>query len=170
MIYINNKDRRLQNMDFQLSQKETMLLKDAKEQEELCVKKYQSFASQAKDSELKNLLNSIASQEQQHLNTINDLLSGKTPSQSGNSSSQGSQTQSQGTSSSSIRFSNPDDATLLTDLLSTEKYVSGFYDTSIFESANKVVRDSLQHIQKEEQTHGEQLFNYMNQHGMYNVK
>ncbi|MCJ7691105.1 MAG: spore coat protein [Clostridiaceae bacterium] len=28
----------------------------------------------------------------------------------------------------------------------------------------------MQHIQQDEQKHGEELFNYMNSHGMYNVK
>lgn len=157
-------------MDFQLSQKERMLLEDAKSQEELCIEKYQSFASQVQDPELKQLLNSLASQEQEHLNTVNQLLQGKTPNMSSSSSNQNMQSSNQGSSNSGLRYNNPNDATILSDLLSTEKYVSGFYDTTIFESANKPVRDALQHIQKEEQSHGEQLFNYMNQHGMYNVK
>lgn len=56
------------------------------------------------------------------------------------------------------------------DLLSTEKYVSGTYDIDIFESAEPIVRQAMQHIQQDEQKHGEELFNYMNSHGMYNVK
>ena len=65
---------------------------------------------------------------------------------------------------------NTNDQLLLEDLLSTEKYVSSFYDTLVFESADPKVRQAVQHIQKDEQGHGEKLFNYMNQHGMYNVK
>ncbi|MDD2554612.1 MAG: spore coat protein, partial [Desulfotomaculaceae bacterium] len=49
-----------------------------------------------------------------------------------------------------------------------EKFISGSYDTAIFEAANSPVRQALQHIQKEEQQHGEGIFNYMQQHGMYN--
>ena len=56
----------------------------------------------------------------------------------------------------------------LTDL--SEKYVSGTYDTGISEAANTVVSEALQHIQKDEQQHGQELFNYMNNHGLYNVK
>lgn len=62
------------------------------------------------------------------------------------------------------------DKFLCTDLLSTEKYVSGTYDTCIFESPNPSIRQALQHIQKDEQHHGEQIFNYMNSHGMYQVQ
>ena len=65
---------------------------------------------------------------------------------------------------------NNTDKVLLQDMLSTEKYVSSAYDTSIFESAQPNVRQALQHIQKEEQQHGEQLFQYMNSHGMYTVQ
>jgi spore coat protein CotF len=55
-------------------------------------------------------------------------------------------------------------------MLMTEKFVSGAYDTAVFESANSDVRQALQHIQREEQQHGEGIFNYMSQHGMYNPK
>ena len=53
-------------------------------------------------------------------------------------------------------------------MLMTEKFVSSAYDTAIFESAHSSVRQALQHIQKEEQEYGEGIFNYMQQHGMYN--
>lgn len=152
-------------MDFTLSQKETMLLEDGKKQEDLCVKKYQSFATQAKAPELKQLLNKLATEEQHHLNIINELLKGKNP----NLTHTG-ETVSPPASNEKLTFSSPQDALLCSDLLATEKYVSGFYDTGVFEAANKPVRVALQHIQKEEQSHGEQLFNYMNSNGMYNVK
>lgn len=61
----------------------------------------------------------------------------------------------------------PDEASMLTDMLMTEKYMSATYDTSIFESANPQLRQALQQIQHEEQKHGEGIFNYMQQKGMY---
>ncbi len=154
-------------MQINLSQKERMILEDGKHQEDICVKKYKSFAEQAKDSELKQLFNKLATEEQHHYNIINDLLQGKKPNLSHNSNAMNNQSVNV---NSNITFSNPEDAILCGDLLATEKYVSGFYDTGIFESANKEVREALQHIQKEEQHHGDELFNYMNSHGMYNVK
>ena len=60
------------------------------------------------------------------------------------------------------------EASMLNDMLMTEKYVSGTYDTAIFESASPQIRQALQHIQKDEQKHGEGIFRYMQQHGMYN--
>ena len=68
------------------------------------------------------------------------------------------------------RAGQSNDKILCQDLLSTEKYVSGTYDTGIFEAANPTVRKALQHIQQDEQRHGEMLFQYMNSHGMYNVQ
>ena len=60
------------------------------------------------------------------------------------------------------------DAFLCNDLLNTEKYISGTYDTTIFEFTNPQVRQILNHIQKEEQKHGEDIFLYMQSHNMYN--
>lgn len=156
-------------MDFTLTQKETMILEDGKKQEDICIKKYQSFANQAKDPELKKLFNKLATEEQHHLNIIDQLLKGKTPNLAHNFQSQENQ-QTQQSSSEKITFNSAQDALLCSDLLSTEKFVSGFYDTGVFESSNKQVRTALQHIQKDEQKHGELLFNYMNSNGMYNVK
>ena len=62
------------------------------------------------------------------------------------------------------------DKILCSDLLSAEKYVSGTYDTAIFEVVNPPVRQALKHIQQDEQRHGEMLFNYMNAHGLYNIQ
>ncbi|BBB90907.1 MAG TPA: spore coat protein [Methylomusa anaerophila] len=56
------------------------------------------------------------------------------------------------------------------DMLMTEKYVSGVYDTAIFEFADSNIRQTFNHIQKEEQQHGEDLFHYMQANGMYNVQ
>jgi len=60
-----------------------------------------------------------------------------------------------------------DDKSMCEDMLMTEKYISGTYDTAVFEATNPQVRQALQHIQKDEQTHGERIFKYMQQKGMY---
>jgi spore coat protein CotF len=161
-----------------LNQKETSLLQDQKKHEELCVKKYSSFANQAKDPQLKQLLNTLGQQEQQHLNTLNQIMSGQVPSmQSGGQQGQQQSGQQQGgqqsggqqntfTSTQSGAFGQ-NDADLCEDLLSTEKYVSATYNTAIFEFRDPAIRQALNHIQKEEQQHGEALYNYMSSKGMY---
>ena len=62
-----------------LNQKERMLLEDQKSQEEVCIKKYNSYANQAQDPQLQQLCRDLAQKEQQHLNTINSILNGQVP-------------------------------------------------------------------------------------------
>ena len=167
-------------MQIQLSQKERMLLEDEKNQEEICVIKYQNYSQIAQDPELKQLFQTLSQEEQKHYDAVNQLLSGQQPTMAMGGQNGGSQMK-QGNPSqagqinptnppSQINAGSQTDKVLVSDLLSTEKYVSGVYDGAIFESANPTVRQTLQHIQKEEQQHGHQLFQYMNSHGMYQVK
>lgn len=155
-----------------LTQKERMLLQDQKSHEEICIQKYTNYAEQAQDPELKQLFANYAEQEKQHLNTINQMLNGEVPNLQ-----QGQQNQQQLQSGVQIQgrltpmqgaMGNQKDAALCNDLLMTEKYVSGTYDTAIFEFTNAGMRQALNHIQKEEQQHGEGIFNYMQSRGMYN--
>ena len=60
------------------------------------------------------------------------------------------------------------DKDILNDMLMTEKYVSGTYETAIHESANEAVRNALRQIQDEEQQHAKMIFDAMNQRGWYN--
>ncbi len=53
------------------------------------------------------------------------------------------------------------------DALAMEKHVSSLYDVSIFEFSSPVLRDTLNHIQKEEQNHGEQLYEYLSKNNLY---
>lgn len=162
-------------MEITLSQKERMLLEDQKKHEQICIEKYMNYANQTKDAQLKQIFNANAQVERTHLDSINQLLSGKIPqmNQQQNQSSgqtvgnQGSTTNTNNTQAGGINLSDVD---MCTDLLMTEKYVSGAYDTTIFEFRDTRVRDVLNHIQKEEQKHGEAIFQYMESKGMYNVQ
>lgn len=152
----------------QLTQKETSFLKDLKEQEQTCVEKYNKYSSEASDEQLKDLFKQISQAEQQHLDTINQILSGTIPTMN---SGEKKSVQLNFTSTYSANSSDPNkkkDSFLCTDQLSTEKHVSSVYNTSVFEFKDTNIRDILNHIQKEEQQHGEQLYNYMKQNGMYN--
>ena len=212
-----------------LTQKEKMLLQDQKSHEEICIEKYTNYANIAKDPQLKQLFLTNAQNEREHLNTINQLLSGQVPQMSGQQSGgqqmsggqsgggqqmgsgmQSGQQQSgqgnsgmkmggsQGTSNMQMGGSQQmssgmqsggsqqmggsmqsgqqqsgssnfqaTDKELCTDLLMTEKYVSGAYNIAIFEFKDPQVRDVLNHIQKEEQKHGEAIYKYMESKGMY---
>lgn len=165
-------------MPIQFSQKEKSLLMDQKSHEETCVDKYAKYANQAQDAQLKQLFNAYSAKEQEHLNTINQLLSGQVPSVGGQQN-QGQQAQNQQQMTSGTKSQTPsnvqgnfnqEDAKLCNDMLMTEKYVSGSYDTAVFEFRDTNVRQILNHIQKEEQQHGEGIFQYMQSHGMYQVQ
>lgn len=150
----------------QLTQKETSLLKDLKSQEKLCVEKYTKYASNALDPQLKELFTSIANVEQQHLNTISAIEQGNNPSAPAGSS----QTVKTTFTSNYGMGDTPDkqaDCYLCSDLLADEKHVSGLYNTCIFEFTDKTLRDTLNHIQKEEQEHGKAIYDYMSTNNMY---
>ena len=53
-----------------LTEQETMLLNDLKQQEELCRDKYAFYSSEAKDPELKQLFEVIQKEEAEHYDTI----------------------------------------------------------------------------------------------------
>jgi len=152
-----------------LTQKERMLLEDQKKHEELCIQKYQSYAMQAQNPQLKQMFTQFANQEQQHLNTINQILNGQIPnvSQQGGQQQQSQANQTMPNNNLNLSSGNQNDALLCEDALATEKYVSSTYDTTIFECTNPQIRQVLNHIQKEEQQHGEGLYNFLQSHGMY---
>ncbi|MBR2883503.1 MAG: spore coat protein [Clostridia bacterium] len=151
----------------QLTQKETSLLKDMKDTEKLCIDKYTQGAQQAKDPQLKQLFISIAQIEQGHYDTLTKIENGNTPPQSsGSASSQQSPTfsESYGPADSEDK---KNDAFLVSDLLATEKHASHLYDTCVFEFKDENIRNTINHIQKEEQQHGKQLYDYMQKNNMY---
>ncbi len=164
-------------MDFTLSQKERMLLEDLRSHEQLCIEKYSNYANQASCNQLKQIFKACEQSERTHLDSINQLLSGTIPQmnqqnsnqQQSQASGQNAGNQAQSGSNQQKGF-NASDASLCQDMLSTEKYVSGTYDTAIFEFRDTRVRDVLNHIQKEEQKHGESIFQYMQSKGMYKVQ
>lgn len=157
-------------MTLSFTQKEKMLLEDQKTHEQVCIDKYNNYANQTQDPQLKTLFQDYAAQEQNHLDSINQMLNGQLPAMNqGNQGNQSSQQQSAGKASKMQgAMGNQSDAALCNDMLMTEKYVSDAYNTAIFEFVDTNVRQALNHIQKEEQQHGEGIFNYMKNNGMYN--
>lgn len=158
-------------MEITFTQKERMLLEDQKNHEQICIEKYTNYANQAKDPQLKQLFNANGQVEKTHLASINQLLLGVIPQtnqqQNQNSANQGNTGTNAASQPGCVNLS---DASMCTDILMTEKYVSGAYDTAIFEFRDTRVRDVLNHIQKEEQKHGEAVFQYMESKGLYQTK
>ncbi len=180
-------------MNINLTAKEKMLLEDQKKHEELCIQKYSNYENLASEQQLKNIFRNNAQIEREHLNTINQLLSGQVPSMSNQQNSQQQMQSQQNMQNQNMQFkqmksqqpmqqsssvssqnsfmsSQNSDKELCSDILMTEKFVSGAYDTAIFEFKDSQVRNVLNHIQKEEQQHGESVFKYMESKGMYTLK
>ena len=150
----------------QLTPKETSLIKDMTDQEKLCSEKYRKNASAAADPQLAELFNRLASVEDSHLNTLNEIASGACPKPSGDSGQQGGGAQFTAFHTSQTT-EKKNDAFLCSDLLAGEKHASHLYDTCIFEFTDDCVRQTLNHIQKEEQQHGKLIYDYMKTNGMY---
>ncbi len=149
-----------------LTQKETGLLKELREQEKLCMDKYTKYSQSACSTELKNLFSEIAGCEKKHFDTVSSMIGGTAP-----------QIPSGGLTGENNRWcknvgyadrrSEEIDKFLLMDCLAMEKHVSSLYDISVFEFSDTNMRKALNHIQAEEQQHGEKLYAYMNANGMY---
>ena len=165
------------------TQKERTLLEDQKNHEQICIQKYSNYANLTQCPQLKSIFQQNGQIEQEHYNTIDQLLNGQMPQiqqsssqQSSGSQQMGGQQQMQMNQSSNFmpngqtQSFNASDKDLCTDMLMTEKYVSGAYNTAIFEFRDPQVRNILNHIQKEEQQHGEAIFKYMESKGMYQAK
>lgn len=147
-----------------LTQKETGLLKDLKDQEKLCVDKYTKHAMAAHDPQLKKLFEQIASVEQKHLQMLDQIATGTVPTYDY------SMPTSSGFSAVYAAGQTQDkqaDAYLCSDLLATEKHAASLYNTCVFEFEQPALRRVLNQIQTDEQWHGEQIYKYMKTNGMY---
>jgi len=149
----------------QLTQKEASLIKDLKGEEKLCIEKYTKAANTALDPQLKDLFTKLSNIEQGHLNTLSKMEQGEIPSSSGPSQ--------QPATSFSEKYGMGDsedkkaDCYLCQDALAIEKHASSVYNTAVFEFTQNGMRDALNHIQKEEQEHGKQIYDYMSTNNMY---
>ena len=149
-----------------LTQKENSLICDLKSQEQLCIDKYGKYEQDAHDPCLKSLFKNIKSTEESHLSTLSRIMSGEAVATNTAPTAVSQQLNCQ--TSTCTEEQKKSDAFLCKDALAMEKHVSSMYDTSIFEFTSPALRDTLNHIQKEEQNHGEQLYEYMAKNNMYN--
>ena len=124
------------------------------------------YAEQAKDPELKSLFQTLQKKEQEHYDSLSQVLSGTVP-QCNCNDSDGKNYEPKATYSA---MENTDDklhdAFLATDCIGTEKLVSGEYNTNVFNFAQPLLRKLLADIQIEEQNHAEMLFKYKTVNGM----
>ena len=149
-----------------LNEMEKQHIQDLKAQEETCIEKYSRYKEQAKDPVLKELFQTLQENEQQHYQSLEQVLTGKVPSCDCNDSA-GKEYMPKNTYEP--MSSNEDkraDAYLATDCIGTEKYVSSEYNNNVFAFANTQIRKLLADIQVEEQNHAEMLYKYKTVNGM----
>ena len=148
----------------QPTQKEAGLLKDLKDQEQLCVDKYRRHAAIANDPQLKNLFEQLAQVEQQHLDAIAQMAQG-TVCKPADSATVPSAFTAAYSSADSPQKQN--DCYLCSDVLTMEKHASHLYDTCVFEFRDADARSVLNDIQAQEQHHGKVIYDYMAANAMY---
>lgn len=148
----------------QPTQKEAGLLKDLKDQEQLCVDKYRRHAANANDPQLKNLFEQLAQVEQQHLDAIAQMAQG-TVCKPADSATVPSTFTAAYSSADSPQKQN--DCYLCSDVLTMEKHASHLYDTCVFEFRDADARSVLNDIQSQEQHHGKVIYDYMAANAMY---
>ena len=150
----------------QLTEKEQSVIKELQTQEKSCVEKYRFYESSAKDPELQKLFHQIGDEEQEHFDSLADVLKGNVP----NVKAQESGTQGCTPSVTYDKNCNSEDkkhdAFLCTDSIATEKLVSSTYNNDLFQFAASNIRKLLNHIQTEEQNHAEMIYKYKTANNM----
>ena len=143
-----------------LSEKQKFVIENLKDQEKMCVEKYERGEAAAKDPELKSLFHSIGQEEQQHYDSLDKLLHG-TVVQVNTVDKAGVDYQPKATYTGEfVQADKENDKFLCTDSITTEKYVSSAYNFELFQFADPDVRRLLNDIETEEQNHAEKIYKY----------
>ena len=137
-----------------LKETERTAIENLRTQEKSCIEKYQKYAQQAIDPELKNLFEQLHKKEQTHYDSLTQVLDGRDyePRAIYTAASQSEDKM--------------HDAFLATDAIGTEKLVSGEYNTNVFMFGDSDLRKLMADIQVEEQNHAEMLYKYKTANGM----
>lgn len=149
-----------------LKEKERMAIEDLQSQEKTCIEKYAKYAQQAKDPELKKLFNELSAEEQQHFDSLTQVLNGTVPDSDVNDNSGANYNPTATYDALTNSEDKKLDCFLATDCIATEKLVSSEYNTDVFVFGDSKLRKLLADIQVEEQNHAERLWKYKTANGM----
>lgn len=149
-----------------LKEKERTAIEDLQTQEKTCVEKYAKYAEQAKDPELKKLFETLSKKEQEHYDSLEQVLNGSVPGCNCNDSDGENYTPKATYDALTNSEDKKSDCFLATDCIATEKLVSSEYNTDVFVFEDSKLRKLLADIQIEEQNHAEMLWKYKTANGM----
>lgn len=149
-----------------LTEKETAAIKDLQQQEKTCIEKYQRYAGEAKDTVLKDLFKTLEQKEQEHFNSLQQVLGGSVPASDCNDSDGKNYNPTAAYDKLGDSADKKTDCFLATDCIVSEKLASSEYNTDVFCFKDSDVRKLLADIQIEEQNHAEMLYKYKNVNGM----
>ncbi len=149
-----------------LKEKERTVIEDLQTQEKSCIEKYSKYAQQAKDPELKKLFETLSSKEQEHYNSLQQVLDGTVPEVDCNDSDGANYNPTPTYDAMNNSEDKKSDCFLATDCIGTEKLVSTEYNSDVFVFGNSKIRKLLADIQIEEQNHAEMLWKYKTANGM----
>lgn len=149
-----------------LTEKEKTTIKDLQTQEQSCIEKYGKYACEAKDTVLKDLFNTLKAHEQEHYQSLGQVLNGQVPQCNCNDSEGKNYTPTASYAAGGNAEDKEHDCFLATDCIGTEKLVSGEYNSDVFVFGDSDIRKLLADIQVEEQNHAEMLYKYKQANGM----
>lgn len=143
-----------------LTEKEKTSIEDLRSQEKALVEKYQRCGSEAKDPVLQDLLGELEKKQQNHYDSLGQVLSGTVPTCDCNCKA-GAQYQPKATYTGMTETEDKkNDCFLATDCIGAEKLASSEYNTNVFNFSEPSVRKLLADIQVEEQNYAEMLYKY----------
>lgn len=149
-----------------LKETERTAIENLRTQEKSCVEKYQKYAQQAIDPELKNLFEELHKKEQTHYDSLTQVLDGTVPQSDCNDTAGRDYEPRAIYTAASQSEDKMHDAFLATDAIGTEKLVSGEYNMNVFMFGDSDLRKLMADIQVEEQNHAEMLYKYKMANGM----
>ena len=149
-----------------LTEKEMTTVKDLQTQEKACIEKYQRYSCEAKDTVLKDLFKTLQSKEQEHYDSLQQVIGGTVPSCNCNDADVKNYNPKATYDKLGDSEDKKTDNFLATDCISSEKLVSSEYNTNVFCFKDSAMRKLLADIQIEEQNHAEMLYKYKTVNGM----
>lgn len=149
-----------------LTETEDTTIRDLQTQEQSCIQKYDRYSREAHDPVLKDLFTELKGYEQEHYDSLQQVLTGKVPDCDCNDDKGRNYNPNATYDQLTDSLEKKEDCFMATDCIGSEKLVSGEYNSNVFNFRDSGIRKLLADIQIEEQNHAEMLYKYKTVNGM----